>query len=86
MTTVKLGTQVRQEQIARAALGLLATHGLQGLNIERVAQRIGMVPSAIYRHFKVKKKSWMRSWGLSKNGFLAMCRRFVRSRRIHWSA
>ncbi|MCK8604304.1 TetR/AcrR family transcriptional regulator [Desulfoferrobacter suflitae] len=56
MTTVKLGTQVRQEQIARAALGLLATHGLQGLNIKRVAQRIGMVPSAIYRHFKSKEE------------------------------
>ncbi len=52
--TKKLGTQVRQDQIARAALSLLAAHGLQGLNIERVAQRIGMVPSAIYRHFKSK--------------------------------
>ena len=54
MSTEKLDTQVRQEQIARAALGLLTDLGMQGLNIGRVARRVGLVPSAIYRHFKSK--------------------------------
>jgi AcrR family transcriptional regulator len=54
MSTEKLNTQVRQEQIVQAALSLLAGHGLKGLNMGRLARRIGLVPSAIYRHFKNK--------------------------------
>lgn len=54
MSTEKLNTQVRQEQIVQAALSLMAGHGLKGLNMGRLARRIGLVPSAIYRHFKNK--------------------------------
>jgi len=51
----KLGTEVRQEQIAQAALDLIAARGLKGLSVAGVARRVGLVPSAIYRHFKGKE-------------------------------
>ncbi|MCL5745978.1 MAG: TetR/AcrR family transcriptional regulator [Acidobacteria bacterium] len=50
----KLHTEVRQEQLAQAALGLVASHGLNGLSVARVAHRVGVVPSAVYRHFASK--------------------------------
>ncbi len=52
--TEKLDTRVRQEQIAQAALHLIAKQGLKRLSIASVARRIGLVPSAIYRHFENK--------------------------------
>lgn len=52
--TQKLDTEIRQEQIATAALAVVAQHGLRRLNVARVARRVGLVPSAIYRHFKSK--------------------------------
>jgi TetR/AcrR family transcriptional regulator, fatty acid metabolism regulator protein len=51
---LKLDSQVRQEQIAHAALAVVAQHGLKRLNIASVARRVGVVPSALYRHFKSK--------------------------------
>lgn len=50
----KLDTQVRQEQIAQAALELVAAQGLGQLSIAAVARRVGLVPSGIYRHFRSK--------------------------------
>ena len=50
----KLHTEIRQDQFAQAALGLVATHGLKGLSVARVAHRVGVVPSAVYRHFASK--------------------------------
>jgi AcrR family transcriptional regulator len=54
MAEEKLDTRVRQEQIAEAALSLIASHGLRRLSIASVARRVGLVPSGIYRHFKNK--------------------------------
>jgi len=54
MTTERLDTKIRKEQIVRAALNIIATHGLGGLSIGSLARRVGLVPSAIYRHFKNK--------------------------------
>lgn len=56
MSEEKLQTEIRQEQIVLAALNLVATQGLKGLNVAGVARRIGLVPSAIYRHFKGKEE------------------------------
>ncbi len=42
---------VRREQIAQAAQGLIARHGVKRLNVAAVAKEVGLVPSAIYRHF-----------------------------------
>jgi AcrR family transcriptional regulator len=50
----KLDTEIRQEQLAQAALALIAAHGLNGLSVARVARKVGLVPSAIYRHFAGK--------------------------------
>ncbi|MCC6362491.1 MAG: TetR/AcrR family transcriptional regulator [Bryobacterales bacterium] len=50
----KLNTEIRQDQFAQAALGLVAAHGLKGLSVARVAHRVGLVPSAVYRHFRSK--------------------------------
>ncbi len=54
MAREKLETAIRQEQIAQAALHLIATQGLKRLSVASVAGRIGLVPSAIYRHFENK--------------------------------
>ena len=52
----KLGTDIRKKQIAQAALSLVSSHGLKGLSIAGIASRVGLVPSAIYRHFKNKEQ------------------------------
>ena len=54
MADAKLQTQVRREQIAEAALQLVAGEGIKRLSIAAVARRVGLVPSGIYRHFKSK--------------------------------
>lgn len=54
MSIDKLDTQIRQEQIAQAAMNLVNTGGMKGLSIAGVAKRVGLVPSAIYRHFNSK--------------------------------
>jgi AcrR family transcriptional regulator len=54
MAEAKLDTLVRREQIAEAALELVASQGLRRLSMAAVARRVGLVPSGIYRHFKSK--------------------------------
>lgn len=54
MGTQKIETAVRRRQIVQAALSLMASHGLKGLTIAGIAGHVGLVPSAIYRHFKNK--------------------------------
>jgi AcrR family transcriptional regulator len=51
----KQDTEIRQEQLIRAALALIAARGLHELSVARVARRVGMVPSAMYRHFSGKE-------------------------------
>jgi len=36
----KVDTEIRQEQIAQAALDLIGSHGVQALNIASVAERV----------------------------------------------
>jgi len=50
----KLETGIRQAQIAQAALALVAERGLERLSVADVARRVGIVPSAIYRHYPSK--------------------------------
>ncbi len=54
MADEKLDTEIRREQIAEAALALVADRGLNRLSIAAVARRVGLVPSGIYRHFRNK--------------------------------
>lgn len=51
---LKLDSEIRQEQIVQAALAVVAQHGIRRLSIASVARRVGVVPSALYRHFENK--------------------------------
>ena len=54
MRATKTKTEIRQEQIAAAALELMGREGTKALNIARLARRVGVAPSAIYRHYSSK--------------------------------
>ncbi|MBP7864801.1 MAG: TetR/AcrR family transcriptional regulator [Acidobacteria bacterium] len=54
MRAEKRKTEVRKEQIATAALRLVASQGMRALTLDRLAGLVGLVPSAIYRHFRGK--------------------------------
>ena len=56
MGRIKVETEVRRKQIAEVSLRLIADHGLEGLSIAAIARHLGLVPSAIYRHFKCKNE------------------------------
>lgn len=47
----RMPTLVRREQIAEAALTLLAEQGLGGLTARNVAKAVGLTAPALYRHF-----------------------------------
>jgi AcrR family transcriptional regulator len=52
--TEKKGTEIRREEIVLAALTLVANQGVKSMTIERIGRMVGLVPSAIYRHFNNK--------------------------------
>lgn len=45
-------TEIRKEQIAQAALDLIARYGFHRLNVAAVAREVGVVPAALYRHYQ----------------------------------
>jgi AcrR family transcriptional regulator len=49
-----LNTQIRQEQIIQAAMELIVKRGVKGFSMVSLADKIGLAPSAAYRHFKGK--------------------------------
>jgi TetR/AcrR family transcriptional regulator, tetracycline repressor protein len=44
----------RRDEVLQAALGLLDEVGLDDLTVRRLADRLGVAPSALYRHFPSK--------------------------------
>lgn len=56
MGTKKLSRRLRQELITKEALNLSAMHGLRGFRIADLADKVGLVPAGIYRHFKGKNE------------------------------
>lgn len=44
----------RQKEIINASLELIAESGIQGLTIKNLSKKIGLVESAIYRHYESK--------------------------------
>ena len=44
----------RQNEIIKASLELIAEKGIQGMTIKNLSKKIGLVESAIYRHFESK--------------------------------
>ena len=55
MRAPKTKTKIRQEQIAQAALVLISRRGLRRLNVANLARQVGVVPSALYRHYQSKE-------------------------------
>jgi len=56
MSAPKLSTELRREQIARAALELYVREGAEGFSVAKLSKSVGLVPSAIYRHFHGKEE------------------------------
>ncbi|MBN2438756.1 MAG: TetR/AcrR family transcriptional regulator [Deltaproteobacteria bacterium] len=56
MVKKRLKTVIRHDQIAEAALDIVRSEGIRGLNVAAVAEKVGLVPSAVYRHFKNKRE------------------------------
>jgi len=52
MTTEKLSTTVRKEQIVETALDILSDKEIKQLKITEIAKAMGLAPSALYRHYK----------------------------------
>jgi AcrR family transcriptional regulator len=52
----RLDSDTRRQQIAAAALEVVSTRGMRGLSMAAVARRVGVVPSALYRHFRNKEE------------------------------
>lgn len=51
-----MNSEQRRKQIAIAALRIIGEQGVRGLSLSSVARRVGLVPSAIYRHFSSKEE------------------------------
>ncbi|MDX9818751.1 MAG: TetR/AcrR family transcriptional regulator [Desulfococcus multivorans] len=54
MTKRRFVTEIRQDQIVEAALDIVRTGGTRRLSVAAVAAKVGIVPSAVYRHFRNK--------------------------------
>ena len=51
-----MGTELseRQKEIIKASLEIIAENGIQSLTIKNLSKKIGLVESAIYRHYESK--------------------------------
>lgn len=54
MAIKKETTEVRKEQIVRAALTIIGDEGVQGLTTAKIAKVVGVSEANLYRHFKNK--------------------------------
>ena len=54
MARERVSTRIRRDQIAQAALLLIADQGVENVSVAAIARILGLVPSAIYRHFRSK--------------------------------
>jgi AcrR family transcriptional regulator len=48
-------TDIRQEQIKKAVLEIIAEEGLHNLSTRKLAKKIGLTEGAIFRHFSTKR-------------------------------
>jgi AcrR family transcriptional regulator len=56
MKQEKLNTKIRQKQITDICLEIISERGLAALNVSEVASKLGLVTSALYRHYKDKEE------------------------------
>lgn len=54
MAMKKETTEVRREQIVKAALTIIGDEGVQGLTTAKIAKLVGVSEANLYRHFKNK--------------------------------
>ncbi len=54
MALKKETTEVRKEQIVKAAIDIIGSDGIHGFTTSRVAGRVGISEANLYRHFKNK--------------------------------
>jgi len=54
LSLLKLDTETRREQIAHACVEVVGEEGFDSLSVAKVARKIGLVPSALYRHYDSK--------------------------------
>ena len=52
--TLKVGTDIRRDQIAEASLRIIAGRGVSGLTTAAIAKEAGISEANIYRHFRSK--------------------------------
>ena len=50
----RLSTDIRKDQLIRGVLNVIARDGMKHLSVARVSREVGLVPSALYRHFHSK--------------------------------
>ena len=55
MPRKRLSSTLRQQQILDTTLEIIAEKGVGGVSTAEIAQRVGIVPSALYRHFESKE-------------------------------
>jgi AcrR family transcriptional regulator len=48
---------VRQKDILKAAIAIIANQGYEKLTIKNLATKIGVTEAALYRHFKSKREN-----------------------------
>ncbi len=56
MSKAKFESNIRKEQIIKASIDIISKSGVRGLSITSIAKAVGIVPSAIYRHYENKKE------------------------------
>jgi len=66
-------TQIRQQQIIRATLKIVAQRGISGLTTAEIAREVGIAEGTIFRHFA------------SKNEILLATVRYIRDTLLGWS-
>ncbi len=54
--TQRLDSKQRKEQLLHHSLDIISRSGLRGLSMARLARHVGLVPSAIYRHYPNKQR------------------------------
>jgi AcrR family transcriptional regulator len=56
LARTRLSSELRKEQILDATLAIISENGHPGVNTSEISRRVGIVPSALYRHFKDKEQ------------------------------
>ena len=56
MVQEHLPAEMRKDQIANAALELVAQYGVRGATVARISERVGISVPAVYAHFGTKRE------------------------------